>query len=298
MRMLGRASSAVSLPPRLPPALLVNRHLVIAPAYRPTDNHPELSADTSPRHRFLEMARQRAWNFVAGRESNMAAATNETTGTPRSLPPSLFLAWRLVRHRCGKRPPSGRRSRRRSREREKETERAGEFAARVPMKRPSRRARRFPRSDSVTRDFAAGARNARRDHRRRESRAASRPDYVGRHGYGVHTGRVATHVARSAAVAAAAKRDPGATRPSPGERRPDGADSPSECCKRPGKSGSRRVQQLPFTTLSLNALARLAETAILPGARAPASAAAQRDHLNRSFILVPGDDRVSAEKSI
>lgn len=52
--------------------------------------------------------------------------------------------------------------------------------------------------------FPAGARNARREHRRRKSRAASRPDDVGRHGYGVHTGRVAAHVARSAAAAAAA----------------------------------------------------------------------------------------------
>ncbi|KYM93965.1 mRNA turnover protein 4 like protein [Cyphomyrmex costatus] len=75
------------------------------------------------------------------------------------------------------------------------------------------------------------------------------------------------------------------SRPPEGERLPDEADSPSECCKRPGKSGSRRVQQLPFTTFSLNALARLAETAILPGARASASGAMRRARSNRSFAV-------------
>lgn len=64
-------------------------------------------------------------------------------------------------------------------------------------------------------------------------------------------------------------------------------DSPSECCKRPEKSSFRRVQQLPFTTLSLSALPRPAETAILPGARTRASAAPRRAGSKRPFTERP-----------
>lgn len=68
-----------------------------------------------------------------------------------------------------------------------------------------------------------------------------------------------------------------------GEQLWDKRDSPSDCCKRPGKSSFRRVQRLPFTTLLLNALARLAETTILPSARTPASGAPYRADSNRSI---------------
>ncbi|EZA58409.1 hypothetical protein X777_01366, partial [Ooceraea biroi] len=49
-----------------------------------------------------------------------------------------------------------------------------------------------------------------------------------------------------------------------------------KCCKRPGKPSFRRVQRLPLTTISLNALARPTETTILPGARTSASGALRR----------------------
>lgn len=108
------------------------------------------------------------------------------------------------------------------------------------------------------------------------------------HGYGVHTGRLTAHIAlirgspstRDTANVKEIRGGPG--RPN-GTWEKRGGTHLSECCKRPGKSSFRRVQRLPFTTLSLNALARPAEATILPGARAPASGAASRADSNRGL---------------
>lgn len=164
----GRASELRRSPPSAP---LVNRHLVGVPACRPTDDQPEPRSYIPAAYHFLEMARQRARNFVAGRESNMAAARNETTGTPRflSLPRTASRA-SSVRRAAAFGPQ------RRSREREKERERRSERIRRSYLAGMDHFAGRNPeRSDSISL-ICPEARNARgRDHRRRDPEQRTAP---------------------------------------------------------------------------------------------------------------------------
>lgn len=129
------------------------------------------------------MVRQRARNFVAGRESNMAA---ETTGTPRAHSLSLSLSLSSSHGvSCVIGAASGRLHDVAERERQKESERIGRLYFPEIMTISSGTIPQDIRFDHA--DFPAGARNARRRSPPTEIRGSSGPPQRRRSG-GMATG--------------------------------------------------------------------------------------------------------------